>query len=188
MNSPSPKSLKKSHNLLRKVGQKVEQTFHLSNSSVFHGSLSSLNDLPDSYYHRELGDHKLEHEDTVSLQNLPAYIPDSPRLKLKKKYGRINSKLQNNIFIILAARFGRSPAAATSTDTHSNAQWQPNAEDYRINFHCFVIYSIILFLADQSTKDWSTQYDKEMELRCKDLLENKVGLKSDLIINKFQLF
>jgi hypothetical protein len=27
-----------------------------------------------------------------------------------------------------------------------------------------------------------------MELRCKDLLENKVGLKSDLIINKFQLF
>jgi hypothetical protein len=91
-------------------------------------------------------------------------------------------------YFILAARFGRSPAAATSTDTHSNAQWQPNAEDYRINFHCFVIYSIILFLADQSTKDWSTQYDKEMELRCKDLLENKVGLKSDLIINKFQLF
>jgi hypothetical protein len=88
MNSPSPKPLKKSHNLLRKVGQKVEQTFNLTNSNVFHGSLSSLNDLPDSYYHREVGDHKLEQEDTVSLQNLPEYKPDSPRLKLKKHFGK----------------------------------------------------------------------------------------------------
>lgn len=89
MNSPSPKSLKKSHNLLRKMGQKVEQTFNLSNSNVFHGSLSSLNDLPDSGYHRELGDQKPEHEDTVSLQNLPEYNPDSPRLKFWKKHGKI---------------------------------------------------------------------------------------------------
>ncbi len=86
MNSPSPKALKKSQNLLRKVGQKVEQTFNLSNSNVFHGSLSSLNDLPDSSYHR---DEKIEQEDTVSLQNLPQYNLDSPRLKLRKKYGKI---------------------------------------------------------------------------------------------------
>ncbi len=90
MNSPSPKALKKSQNLLRKVGQKVEQTFNISNSNVFHGSLSSLNDLPDSYYHRELRDQKLEHEDTVSLQNLPEYNLDSPKLKLRKKHGKIN--------------------------------------------------------------------------------------------------
>jgi hypothetical protein len=89
MNSPSPKPLKKSHNLLRKVGQKVEQTFNLSNSNVFHGSLSSLTDLPDSYYHRELKDQKLQNEDTVSLQNLPEYNPTSPILKLRKKYGKI---------------------------------------------------------------------------------------------------
>jgi len=89
MNSPSPKALKKSQNLLRKVGQKVEQTFNLSNSNVFHGSLSSLNDLPDSYYHRELGDQKLQYEDTVSLQNLPEYNLDSPKIKLKKKHGNI---------------------------------------------------------------------------------------------------
>ncbi len=89
MNSPSPKALKKSQNLLRKVGQKVEQTFNLSNSNVFHGSLSSLTDLPDSYYHRELRDQKLQNEDTVSLQNLPEYNPTSPKLKLRKIYGKI---------------------------------------------------------------------------------------------------
>jgi hypothetical protein len=89
MNSPSPKALKKSHNLLRKVGQKVEQTFNLSNSNVFHGSLSSLNDLSDSYYHRELGDQKPQHEDTVSLQNLLEYNSNSPKVKLKKKHGNI---------------------------------------------------------------------------------------------------
>lgn len=88
MNSPSPKPLKKSHNLLRKVGQKVEQTFNLTNSNVFHGSLSSLNDLPDSLYHRELGDPKAEYEETVSLQNLPEYNPDSPKVKLRKKHGK----------------------------------------------------------------------------------------------------
>jgi hypothetical protein len=86
MNSPSPKALKKSQNLLRRVGQKVEQTFNLSNSNVFHGSLSSLNDLPDSCYQRELGDQKFEQEDTVSLQNVLEY---SPQLKLRKKYGKI---------------------------------------------------------------------------------------------------
>ncbi|CAF4359739.1 unnamed protein product [Adineta steineri] len=117
MNSLSPKALKKSQNLLRKVGQKVEQTFNLTNSNVFHGSLSSLNDLPDSYYHRESGDDKYDHDDTVSLQNLPEYNPDSPKLKLRKKY---------------AARFGRPQAATSSNDFHSNLHWQPNAEDYRI--------------------------------------------------------
>jgi len=86
MNSPSPKALKKSQNLLRRVGQKVEQTFNLSNSNVFHGSFSSLNDLSDSCYRRELGDQKVEQEDTVSLQNILEY---SPQLKLRKKYGKI---------------------------------------------------------------------------------------------------
>ena len=82
MNSPSPKTAKKSsQNFLRKVGQKVEQTFH--------GSLSSLNDLPDSYYRRDLGDHDSEDQHTVSLQNLPEFNPDSPRLKLKKKHGSV---------------------------------------------------------------------------------------------------
>ncbi len=89
MNSPSPKPVKKSQNFLRKVGQKVEQTFHLSNSNVFHGSLSSLNDLPDSYYHKEIGDQKYAHDDTVSLQNLPDYNYNSSKLKLRKKYGKI---------------------------------------------------------------------------------------------------
>ena len=89
MNSSSPKALKKSQNLLRKVGQKVEQTFNLSNSNVFHGSLSSLTDLPDSYYHRELGDDNLQQVDTVSLQNFPEYNSDSPKLKLRKKHGKI---------------------------------------------------------------------------------------------------
>jgi hypothetical protein len=88
MNSPSPKSLNKAKNLVRKMGQKVEQTLNLSNSNVFHGSLSSLNDLPDSCYHRELGDNNPEHEDTVSLQNLPQYNPDSPRLNLWRKHGK----------------------------------------------------------------------------------------------------
>lgn len=92
MNSPSPKALKKSQNFLRKVGQKVEQTFHLSNSNVFHGSLSSLNDLPDSYYHRELGDSNLQQDDTVSLQNLPEYDLQSPKIKLRKKHGKPSSK------------------------------------------------------------------------------------------------
>jgi hypothetical protein len=87
MNSPSPKILKKSQDLLRKVGQKVEQTFNLSNSKVFHGSLSSLNDLPDSSYHRELGDQKPDREDTISLQNLLEY---SPRIKLRKKQGKFH--------------------------------------------------------------------------------------------------
>ncbi|CAF1343870.1 unnamed protein product [Rotaria sordida] len=143
MNSPSPKPLKKSQNLLRKVGQKVEQTFNISNSNVFHGSLSSLIDLPDSSYHRDVGGtHHLSHEDTVSLQNLPEYNPDSPRLKIRKKH---------------AARFGRSQALVSSNDTHSNAQWLPHAEEY----------------PDQTAKDRSTQYDKEMEIRCKNLLDNK---------------
>lgn len=83
MNNLSPKTLKKSQNLLRKVGEKVEKTFNLTNSKVFHGSLSSLSDLPDSYYHRELG----EQGETVSLQNLPEYNSDSPKLKLKQKHG-----------------------------------------------------------------------------------------------------
>ncbi|CAF1049407.1 unnamed protein product [Adineta steineri] len=130
-------------------GQKVEQTFNLTNSNVFHGSLSSLNDLPDSYYHRESGDDKYDHDDTVSLQNLPEYNPDSPKLKLRKKY---------------AARFGRPQAATSSNDFHSNLHWQPNAEDY----------------PDQSIKDRSTQYDKEMEMRCKDLLENKTVKLDDI--------
>ena len=89
MNSSSPKVLKKSQQFLRKVGQKVEQKFHLSNSNVFHGSLSSLNDLPDSCYHREIGDTNLEQEDTVSLQNLPDYDVQSPKVKLRKKHGKI---------------------------------------------------------------------------------------------------
>jgi len=83
MNNLSPKTLKKSQNLLRKVGEKVEKTFNLTNSKVFHGSLSSLSDLPSSYYHRELG----EQGETVSLQNLPEYNSDSPKLKLKQKHG-----------------------------------------------------------------------------------------------------
>ncbi len=41
---------------------------------------------------------------------------------------------------------------------------------------------LFLFLADQSIKDRSTQYDKEMELRCRDLLENKVSKKNYFII------
>ncbi|CAF0882527.1 unnamed protein product [Adineta ricciae] len=56
-----------------------------------------------------------------------------------------------------SARFGRSPVPSTSNDTHSNSQWLPNAEEY----------------PDLPTKDRSTQYDPEMELRCKGLLENK---------------
>ena len=88
MNSSSPKALKKSQQLLRKVGQKVEQTFNLNNSNVFHGSLSSLTDLPDSYYHKELGDKKkIDHDETISLQNLPDYVSDSPKLKIRQKYG-----------------------------------------------------------------------------------------------------
>jgi predicted DNA-binding ArsR family transcriptional regulator len=89
MDSPSPKPAKKSQNFLRKVGQKVEKTFHLSNSNVFHGSLSSLNDLPDSYYHKEIGDQKHAYDDTVSLHNLPDYNYNSSKIKLKKKYGKI---------------------------------------------------------------------------------------------------
>ena len=87
MNNLSPKALKKSQNLLRKVGQKVEQTFNLANSKVFHGSLSSLTDLPDSFYRRELGDQNFDQEDSVSLQNLPEY---SPQRKLRKKHGKFN--------------------------------------------------------------------------------------------------
>ncbi|CAF1221615.1 unnamed protein product [Rotaria sp. Silwood1] len=142
MNSPSPKPLKKSHNLLRKVGQKVEQTFNLANSNVFHGSLSSLIDLPDSSSNKEVGDHHLSYEETVSLQNLPEYSSDSPRLNIRKKH---------------AARFGRSHAIVSSNDTHSNAQWVPRAEEY----------------PNQTVKDRSTQYDREMEMRCKELLDNK---------------
>ena len=90
MNSPSPKTSKKaSQNLWQKVGQK----FHLSNSNAFHGSLSSLNDLPDSCYHRALGDPPLEHEHTVSLQNLPQFNPDSPKVKLRKKHGTFDIPL-----------------------------------------------------------------------------------------------
>ncbi len=46
-------------------------------------------------------------------------------------------KLNNNSIKIFqsisAARFGRSPPS--SNDTHSNAQWLPTAEEYRIFFH-----------------------------------------------------
>ena len=84
MNSPSPKSSKKTpQHLWRKVGQRL----NLANSNVFHGSLSSLNDLPHSSYHREPSDEHLEQEHTISLQNLPHFNPDSPRVKLRKKYG-----------------------------------------------------------------------------------------------------
>ncbi|CAF4243027.1 unnamed protein product [Rotaria sp. Silwood2] len=138
MNSPSPKPFKKPHNLLRKVGQKVEQTFNLSNSNIFHGSSSSLIDLPDSSYHRDIGVHHCSHEGTVSLQNLPEYNPDSSRFNIP-------------------ARFGRSPPVLSSNDIHTNAQWLPHAEEY----------------PDQTVKDRSTQYDREMEIRCKNLLENK---------------
>lgn len=89
MNSPSPKALKKSRDLLRKVGQRVEHTFNLANSNVFHGSLSSLTDLPDSYYHRELKDQTFAHDESVSLQNLPEYNPDTPKVKLRKKHGNL---------------------------------------------------------------------------------------------------
>ena len=106
MNSLSPKALKKSQNLLRKVGQKVEQTFNLSNSNVFHGSLSSLNDLPDSYYHREIGgDQKSEQEDTISLQNLPEYDSDSPKKKLQKKHGKIYCLEMNTIVLYFSCSF-----------------------------------------------------------------------------------
>ncbi|CAF3969992.1 unnamed protein product [Rotaria sp. Silwood2] len=142
MNSPSPKPFKKPHNLLRKVGQKVEQTFNLSNSNIFHGSSSSLIDLPDSSYHRDIGVHHCSHEGTVSLQNLPEYNPDSSRFNIRKKH---------------AARFGRSPPVLSSNDIHTSAQWLPHAEEY----------------PDQTVKDRSTQYDREMEIRCKNLLENK---------------
>ncbi|CAF2138522.1 unnamed protein product [Rotaria magnacalcarata] len=123
-------------------GQKVEQTFNLANSNVFHGSLSSLIDLPDSAFRREVKDRNLSREDTVSLQNLPEYSPKSPKVKFRKKD---------------AARFGRSPVPGRTKDIHSNTQWLPNAEEY----------------PDQNVKDRSTQYDKEMELLCKNLLEDK---------------
>ncbi|CAF4873297.1 unnamed protein product, partial [Rotaria socialis] len=84
MNSPSPKPFKKSQNLLRKVGQKVEQTFNLANPNIFHGSLSSLIDLPDSALRRGVKDRNLSREDTVSLQNLPEYSPKSPKVKFRK--------------------------------------------------------------------------------------------------------
>lgn len=71
MLSSSPKTPK---NFLRKVKQ------------TFHGSLSSLTDLPDSSYHRENSDHPSDTEHTVSLQNLPQFNPsNSPKFKLKKK-------------------------------------------------------------------------------------------------------
>lgn len=41
------------------------------------------------------------------------------------------------------------------------------------------LYLISVILADQNTKDRSTQYDREMEMRCKDLLENKVNQKNE---------
>ncbi|CAF4429284.1 unnamed protein product [Rotaria socialis] len=130
-------------------GQKVEQTFNLANPNVFHGSLSSLIDLPDSALRRGVKDRNLSREDTVSLQNLPEYSPKSPKVKFRKKD---------------AARFGRSPVPGPSNDIHSNAQWLPNAEEY----------------PDQNVRDRSTQYDKEMELRCKNLLENKNAKLDDI--------
>ncbi|CAF3377368.1 unnamed protein product [Rotaria socialis] len=63
-----------------------------------------------------------------------------------------------------SARFGRSPVPGPSNDIHSNAQWLPNAEEY----------------PDQNVRDRSTQYDKEMELRCKNLLENKNAKLDDI--------
>jgi hypothetical protein len=52
-------------------------------------------------------------------------------------------KLNNNSIKIFqsisAARFGRSPASSTSSnDTHSNAQWLPTAEEYRIDIFFFI--------------------------------------------------
>lgn len=82
MNSPSPKTPKKKQNLLRKVGQRVEKKFHLSNFDADHGSLSSLNDLPDS------SSQKSSSEDTLSLQNLSDSNPRSPELKPHKKNGK----------------------------------------------------------------------------------------------------
>jgi hypothetical protein len=56
-----------------------------------------------------------------------------------------------------SARYGRPQAPTPSNDSHSNSQWYPTADDY----------------PDQSTKDGSTQYDQEMNIRCRELLENK---------------
>lgn len=83
MNSPSPKTFRKPQNLLRKMGQRVEQRFHLSNSDKFHGSVSSLSDLPDSSYQKDSSD------DTVSLKNLAQNNPHSPKVKPHKKNGKI---------------------------------------------------------------------------------------------------
>ena len=81
MTSSSPESSKNTHYLLRKIGEKFEKTFHLSNSKLFHTSLPSLNDVSNSSYHSKTGD------DEVSLQNLPVY--NSPKLKLHNQCGKI---------------------------------------------------------------------------------------------------
>lgn len=120
MYNSSPKALKKSQELLRKVGQKVEQTFHLSNSNVFHGSLSSLTDLPDSYYHRELGDQ----HDTVSLQNLPEYDHQSPKIKLRKKHGELSLKMTFQINEFFSFHSSRSTWSITTFDIIDGISFQ----------------------------------------------------------------
>lgn len=76
----SPKPPKHSPNILRLVGQKVEKTFNIANSKAFHGSLSSLVDLPDNKVRKaDKGHHS--NDDNLSLRNLPK----SPKLKFRKK-------------------------------------------------------------------------------------------------------
>lgn len=45
---------------------------------------------------------------------------------------KLNDNYINTFEFILAVRFGRSPPVVSSNDIHSNTQWQPNAEEYRM--------------------------------------------------------
>lgn len=57
---------------------------------------------------------------------------------------KLHDKYINTFEFILAARFGRSPASASSNDTHSSTQWLPNAEEYRMYSNPTLMISYIL--------------------------------------------
>jgi hypothetical protein len=56
------------------------------------------------------------------------------------------------IFLFIsAARFGRQQPSASSNDSHSNTQWLPNAEEYRISLNSILlINSIQLYFFSRS--------------------------------------
>ncbi|CAF4614991.1 unnamed protein product, partial [Rotaria magnacalcarata] len=43
------------------------------------------------------------------------------------------------------ARFGRSPVPGRTKDIHSNTQWLPNAEEYRMSMNFYAQLFYLLF-------------------------------------------